>query len=150
MEPELPEDLAPLLNQNNSGWARAMDLHFVRATADEVIVEWLVSEKHLQPFGIVHGGVHAGVIETVCSLGAGIAAAKRGHKGSVVGLENQTSFLRAVRIGAQLRGHALPITRGRTTHVWSAQITDSDGRLIAKGSVRLLCVAAEALPSGTP
>src|SRR5262249_9982438 len=101
---------------------------------------------HLQPFGIVHGGVHTGVIETVCSIGAGIAARMRGHRGGVVGLENHTSFLRAVRAGARLRGRALPVTRGRTTHVWSAEITDERGRAIARGSVRLLCVDPSSLP----
>jgi uncharacterized protein (TIGR00369 family) len=140
-------DLAQALNSTNMGWVKAMDLTFVVVNEDEVSVEWTVAERHLQPFGIVHGGVHAGVIETVCSIGAGVAAAKRGHVGSVVGLENHTTFLRAVRVGTQLRGRALPITRGRTTHVWSAEISDPDGRLIARGTVRLLCVAAGTLPS---
>jgi uncharacterized protein (TIGR00369 family) len=86
----------------------------------------------------VHGGVHAGVVETLCSIGAGVAAAKRGYKGAVVGLENHTTFLRAVREGTSYT-RALPITRGRTTHVWAAEITDNDGRMIVRGTVR--CVA---------
>ncbi|HEY2733028.1 MAG TPA: PaaI family thioesterase [Polyangiales bacterium] len=141
-------NLVQALNETNMGWVKAMGLTFVVANQDEVSVEWTVREHHLQPFGIVHGGVHAGVIETVCSIGAGIAAAVRGHTGSVVGLENHTTFLRAVKEGAQLRGRALPITRGRTTHVWSAEISEPDGRLVARGTVRLLCVAAGVIPSG--
>ena len=31
-----------------------------------------MDERHLQPFGIVHGGVHCGVVETVASLGAAL------------------------------------------------------------------------------
>jgi 1,4-dihydroxy-2-naphthoyl-CoA hydrolase len=147
MEQSERESLAQLLNKTSMGWVRAMGLSFVTANEDEVSVEWTVRETHLQPFGIVHGGVHAGVVETLCSIGAGIAAAKRGHQGGVVGLENHTTFLRAVREGTQLRGRALPITRGRTTHVWSAEIHDSEGRMIARGTVRLLCVAPDALPA---
>src|SRR5450432_4010331 len=97
------DSLMEQLNTSQMGWVKAMGLHFVVANEDEVAVEWTVSERHLQPFGIVHGGVHAGVIETVCSIGAGIAAAMRGHRGAVVGLENHTTFLRAVREGTQLR-----------------------------------------------
>jgi uncharacterized protein (TIGR00369 family) len=123
-----------------------MDLRFVKASENEVSVEWTVAEQHLQPFGIVHGGVHAGVVETICSMGAAFAAYKRGHKGGVVGLENHTSFIRAVRTGAVLRGTAVPVTRGRTTQVWEAQITDDQGRVVAKGSVRLLCVTPDQLP----
>ena len=144
--PSDPATLLTLLNDTNSGWAKAMGLSFVVANEDEVTVEWTVAEQHLQPFGIVHGGVHAGVIETVCSIGAGISARARGHQGGVVGLENHTSFLRAVRPGTKLRGRALPVTRGRTTHVWSAEITDERARVIARGSVRLLCVDPNALP----
>lgn len=146
--PDDPETLLKLLNDTNSGWAKAMGLSFVVASEDEVTVEWTVAEQHLQPFGIVHGGVHTGVIETVCSIGAGIAARARGHRGGVVGLENHTSFLRAIRAGTKLRGRALPVTRGRTTHVWSAEITDERQRVIARGSVRLLCVDPNALPGG--
>jgi 1,4-dihydroxy-2-naphthoyl-CoA hydrolase len=141
--------LVKMFNDTSMGWAKAMDLVFVVASEDEVSVEWTVREQHLQPYGIVHGGVHAGVIETVCSIGAGIAAATRGHKGGVVGLENHTTFLRAVREGTALRARALPVTRGRTTQVWSAEITDPDGRLIARGSVRLLCIEPGAIAGGT-
>jgi 1,4-dihydroxy-2-naphthoyl-CoA hydrolase len=140
------DSLVERMNATSMGWVKAMNLEFLVANEDEVSVQWTVRESHLQPFGIVHGGVHAGVVETVCSIGAGIAAAKRGHKGAVVGLENHTSFLKAVRAGTQLRGRALPITRGRTTHVWSAEITDSEGKLVARGTVRLLCVDPTAMP----
>jgi uncharacterized protein (TIGR00369 family) len=140
------DSLVELLNRVNSGFAKAMGLEWVHASEDEVIVEWTVDEQHLQPFGIVHGGVHSGVVETLCSIGAGIAARARGHKGGVVGLENHTTFLKAVRQGVRLRGRALPITRGRLTHVWAAEITDPDGRLIARGSVRLLCVDESSVP----
>ena len=143
MEETSDKSLASLFNEGNSGWAKAMGLTFLVATEDEVSVEWMVAEQHLQPYGIVHGGVHAGVIETVCSIGAGIAARARGHTGAVVGLENHTSFIRAVATGTHLCGRATPITRGRTTQVWSAEITDDDGRTVARGSVRLLCVAQE-------
>jgi 1,4-dihydroxy-2-naphthoyl-CoA hydrolase len=149
-EPREQTDFFAELNAANSGFARAMDFKYVRASGDEVVVEWTVQEQHLQPFGIVHGGVHAGAIETICSIGASLAARARGHDGNVVGLENTTSFLRAVRVGIQLRARALPLTRGRTTHVWSAEITDPDGRLVATGRVRLLVLSPEALAAIPP
>src|SRR5215472_8220104 len=120
--------MASELNAALAGWPAAMDLRFVRATADEVVVEWEVSAKHLQPHGIVHGGVYSGVIETVASVGAAIHALSLGR--SVVGLENSTSFLHAVREG-RLRATARPLTRGRRTHVWEASIEDATGRVVA-------------------
>jgi uncharacterized protein (TIGR00369 family) len=142
-------DLVQALNDSSRGWVKAMDVHFITASTDEISAQWTVAEHHLQPFGIVHGGVHAGVIETLCSTGAALAARARGHAGTVVGLENHTSFIRAVRAGAVLTARAVPITRGRTTHVWEAKITDGEGRLVAQGTVRLLCVDDQALPAAT-
>ncbi len=119
------------------GWVKEMGVTVLTASADEVTCEWTVEEKHHQAYGIVHGGVHCGVIETLASIGAALAARPRGQR--VVGLENATSFLRAVRAGT-LRARATPVTRGRTTQVWEAWIHDEQGRLVAQGRVRLLCV----------
>jgi len=61
----------------------------------------------------------------------------------VVGLENNTSFIRAVRAGTRLRAVATPVTRGRQTQVWAASIVDDGDRLVATGRVRLLCLASD-------
>jgi 1,4-dihydroxy-2-naphthoyl-CoA hydrolase len=119
------------------GWTREMGITILSATPDEVTCEWEVSQKHHQPYGIVHGGVHCGVIETLASIGAALVALPRGQR--VVGLENHTSFIRAVRSG-KLRGRATPVTRGRTTQVWNASIRDDQDQLVAEGRVRLLCI----------
>ena len=119
------------------GWAPEMGISILKATPDEVTCEWEVTERHHQPDGIVHGGVHCGVIETLASIGAAVVALPRGQR--VVGLENSTSFVRAVRSG-KLTGTARPVTRGRTTQVWEAWIRDPEGNLVAQGRVRLLCL----------
>ncbi|HEX7672181.1 MAG TPA: PaaI family thioesterase [Polyangiaceae bacterium] len=117
-----------------TGWAGAMGLNFVTISAEEVVVEWTIDGRHRQPYGIVHGGVHSGVIETVCSMGAAMHAGPRGQ--TVVGVENHTSFLRAVR-GGRLRASAKPLHVGRRAQLWQAEITDEGGRLVATGRVRL-------------
>jgi uncharacterized protein (TIGR00369 family) len=136
----MAEDFAAMVNAVPGGWVKAMGIVVTRATADEVACEWTVEDKHHQAYGIVHGGVHAGVIETLASIGAALVAMPRGQR--VVGLENNTSFVRAVR-GGTLRATARPVTRGRTTQVWEAWIRDADDKLVAQGRVRLLCVAAD-------
>jgi 1,4-dihydroxy-2-naphthoyl-CoA hydrolase len=128
-----------LIDQINAapGWARDMGIVILAASPDEVTCEWEVSGKHHQPYGIVHGGVHCGVIETIASIGAALVAAPRGQR--VVGLENSTSFIRAVRSG-KLRAVARPVTRGRSSQAWEAWIRDEQGQLVAQGRVRLLCI----------
>lgn len=122
-----------------------MGIHFVRATADEVVAELEIGPVHRQPYGIVHGGVHSGLIEAVTSVGAALAALPRGQ--SVVGLENHTSFLNAVREG-KLRVAARPLTRGRRTQVWEAAVTDGQGRTVSSGRVRFLALEAGASLAG--
>ncbi|HEY3351945.1 MAG TPA: PaaI family thioesterase [Polyangia bacterium] len=140
-------DVAPLLNAARTGWAEANGVTFVRATTDEVAAELTIGPQHLQPYGIVHGGVHAGLIETVASVGAGVVAMPRGQ--SVVGLENHTSFIRAARAG-RLHAVGTPVTRGRTTQVWEVVVRDDAGRTLATGRVRLLCLAPGADLAGAP
>ena len=57
-----------------------------------------------------------------------------------MGLENHTTFVRAVRAGAELRIEATPVNAGSRTHVWSAEIRDDRDRLVARSTVRLLVV----------
>jgi uncharacterized protein (TIGR00369 family) len=118
----------------------------VSASKDEVVAELEIGPAHRQPYGIVHGGVHAGIIETVASVGAALYAMPLGR--SVVGLENHTSFLHAVREGV-LRVTARPLTRGRRTQVWEGTVTDAAGRVAATGRVRLLSLEAEAELAGS-
>jgi uncharacterized protein (TIGR00369 family) len=140
-------DLTERLNAMGRGWVHEMGIHFSMATADEVSCEFEVGDKHLQGYGIVHGGVHAGVIETMASVGAAVAAMPRGQ--AVVGLENSTSFIRAVRAPARLHAVARPITRGRKSQVWEGRILDEEERLVALGKVRLLCLdVAEGIAGG--
>lgn len=125
----------------------ALGMRIVSVTGEEATVEWDVAPMHQQPMGIVHGGTHCTAIETACSLGASAAAHEREPGMVAVGLENHTSFVRAVR-GGTLRAIATPVTRGRRSQLWEAVVTDSGQRIIARGTVRLLNVAADAAIGG--
>src|SRR5512139_183961 len=97
MTDESEGNISEFVAQWRSGFDAAMDFEYVRASRDEVVIEYEVREKHLQPYGIVHGGVHCAAVEAACSTGAGMDAMARGQ--AVVGVENHTSFVRAVRSG---------------------------------------------------
>src|SRR5262245_58961253 len=104
-----------------TGFDQTMGFRYVSLSRDEVVLEYTVEAKHLQPYGIVHGGVHCAAVETACSTGAGIDAMARGL--AVVGVENHTSFIRAVR-GGLVRVTARPLTRGRRSQLWEATARD--------------------------
>jgi uncharacterized protein (TIGR00369 family) len=135
---DFPLDLP--LSGPRAGWVADAGFEFVRASAEEVVMEWTVSERHLQPHGIVHGGVYTTVVETSCSIGAMLAA----PPGKVVvGVENHTSFVRPVRKG-RLTARATPLHAGRRAQLWECSIVDAERRLVASGRLRVFAVDAEA------
>src|SRR5258707_15178308 len=95
------------------GWLQAMGVTITVSTADEVRAELTVGPQHLQGYGIVHGGVHCGLIESRAPIGAALYARPRDQ--SAVGLEHHTRFIRAARSGPNLRAISPPLTRGRKT-----------------------------------
>lgn len=138
-------DHVTMLNAARGGFEVALGLTFTRATADEVACEVPVGPHLHQPYGLVHGGVYASIIETLASVGAAIYAMPNGQ--TTVGLENTTSFLRAVRSG-KLIAVARPQHRGRQTQVWEVEVRGEDGKLAATGRVRMLCLAPGAKIAG--
>jgi uncharacterized protein (TIGR00369 family) len=127
------------------GFVKLMGISVISATADEVVAELKVGAIHYQPMGIVHGGVYCAMAETVCSIGGHMAAIQRGR--TVVGVDNQTSFLKATRQGV-LRATGRPLTVGRRTQLWQADIHDEAGALVASGRVRLICIEPEVRLAG--
>jgi 1,4-dihydroxy-2-naphthoyl-CoA hydrolase len=117
----------------------------VPAGIDTVVRGYLdVDQRHHTPWGVVHGGVWATVIESAASVGASEVVAERGD--FAVGVDNVTDFLRPVRSG-RIDVRAAPVQIGRTLQMWQVQLTDADGRLVASGRVRL---ANQALPAKSP
>jgi uncharacterized protein (TIGR00369 family) len=126
-------------------FAAFMGLQIDEASGDRVVLRWQVRPEQWQTYGILHGGVHCAVVETAASLGA---ALWMGRRGQVVGVSNQTNFLRAVREGV-LTATAVPVDRGQYQQLWDVEITDEQDRLVAIGHVRLQNIEREATPPVT-
>jgi uncharacterized protein (TIGR00369 family) len=141
----LPADVVTTFNNHRGGFERAIGLVFTKISEDEIACEVPVTPSLTQPYGLVHGGVHASIVETLASVGAAIHAMAHGQ--TTVGLENTTSFLRGVR-GGTLRGVATPVHRGRQTQVWAVEVRDDAGKLAATGRVRMICLEPGATIAG--
>ena len=115
------------------GLDKTLGFEFVEASPDRVVIRWTVTPELHQPYGIQHGGVHCAAVEGAASIGAALWF---GERGTVVGVSNHTDFLRAVREGV-LTATATPIHRGRLQQLWLVEIVDEQGRLAARGQVRL-------------
>ena len=92
-----------------------------------------VGPKTHQPFGLLHGGVSALMVEGAASMG-GIVSVPEDQV--CVGTELNISHLRAVNSGI-IRATATPIRKGRTVHVWNVDLTNESGELFATGRMTL-------------
>lgn len=97
----------------------------------EVGDDWLrgempVDERHVQPFGILHGGVSVVLAETLGSL-ASILCCEDDQM--AVGLEINANHLLPVPKGDRITGECRAVRVGRAVHVWNIEIRRGDGRL---------------------
>ncbi|CAM4320982.1 PaaI family thioesterase [Jeotgalicoccus halotolerans] len=102
----------------------------ISLTVDEIgkcAVEMPITEKVLQPFGYVHGGVNVVLAETAASLGAFKMIAE---DEIAFGMEINANHLKAKREGI-LTATALLKHGGSTSQVWEIEVTDEQGELIA-------------------
>ena len=112
----------------HSGLNETLGFEFSRADGEEARGSVTVDERHLQPFGIVHGGVYAALAEAMASMGTFIGT---GGDKFVAGLSNHTSFLRPVQAGDTVTAVGRPKHRGRTTWVWEVDMTNGEGKACA-------------------
>lgn len=108
---------------------------YLELTPDGGRARLTVTDKLLQPWGIVHGGVWCSIIESLASVSGHVWLGENGG-GTVVGVNNNTDFLRAIRSGT-VTATSEPVHRGRRQQLWLITITDEEGRLVARGQVRL-------------
>jgi 1,4-dihydroxy-2-naphthoyl-CoA hydrolase len=99
-----------------------------------------IDERHLQPLGVVHGGVYAALAESLASQAT--AATVMADGDLALGLSNLTSFFRPVSGGA-IRAEATRLHRGRTTWVWDVRFTEDAGKLCATSRVTVAVRPAE-------
>jgi uncharacterized protein (TIGR00369 family) len=132
MVAQLPVDLEG--NPHGAGFTTALGLTLLEVGPSKAVARAHAGPQHHQEAGIVHGGWHAAIVETVGSIAAHTRAAEEGR--SVVGVSNFTEFFRP-HVAGPLDVEALPVHQGRTQQVWEVRLSRSDGKLVARGQLRL-------------
>ena len=119
------------INERNTGFAKLIGLEITHCTPERVTAVLEVGSQHLQPAGIVNGGVYASIGETVGSLAAIVAG-----EAPAVGMSNYTDFLKPVSSGT-IEAEATPVHVGRTTHLWRIEMRN-EGKLVAVTQLKLM------------
>jgi uncharacterized protein (TIGR00369 family) len=116
-----PEDLP-------SGFAEEIGVEWISLDPDDARARIKVEKRHLQPFGIVHGGVFASLAESLTS--AATYGAVRDDGMVAMGQANDTTFLRPITDG-YVNATARTRHRGRTTWIWDVEVSNDEGRVCA-------------------
>ncbi|HEX2058991.1 MAG TPA: PaaI family thioesterase [Actinomycetota bacterium] len=104
-----------------------LGIRMVEAGPEKVVLEMDVGPPVHQPLGLLHGGASATLAESAASIGAHLASA---DDETSMGTDLNISHLRAKREGL-VRAVAVPVRKGRSIHVWTVDIVDEGGELVA-------------------
>ncbi|OBI74816.1 esterase [Mycobacterium sp. E740] len=130
-----------MFSELGKGFDSELGLTYLEISPDGGRAQLKIDDKLLQPYGIVHGGVYCSIVESLASVSAAVWLAENGG-GHVVGVNNNTDFLRAISSGT-VTAVSTPVHRGRRQQLWQITITDDNDKLVARGQVRLQNMPAE-------
>ncbi len=105
-----------------------LDIRFLEVTQERVVATMPVNSRVHQPDGVLHGGASVALAETVGSFASAMAINRDTH--IVRGIEISANHLRSIKEGI-ITATAIPLHKGRTTHLWEIRITDESERLIS-------------------
>ncbi len=120
------------LNAVNTGLDAALGIRYTHVAADRVTTELPVTEKLLQPAGLVSGGVYCSLAESTGSVAGMVAAGGA----PVVGVNNSTDFIAPVRSGV-IVAEATAVQTGRHTQLWQVLMTHRN-KLVARTTLRTM------------
>jgi 1,4-dihydroxy-2-naphthoyl-CoA hydrolase len=120
---------------SGGAWLEDLGLRLDVVTGSHMTAHIELGPQHRTPWGVVHGGVYATIVESVGSIGASVAVREQGQ--FAVGVHNATDFVRSVTEG-RVDVVGTPIQQGRVQQLWEITLTGAvDGRLVAQGRLRL-------------
>jgi len=99
-------------------------------------VEIEVQKKHLQPFGMVHGGVYSGLID---AAGFWAAYTQGEEDQTLTTVEMKLNYLAPANSG-RLIGLGRCLKLGKTLGLAEARIENEDGQFLAHGLVTMMVV----------
>ena len=134
LNPKYTEAIATLVNQSPYFSLISMKIKELEWGASVLEVE--LEEKHLQPFGYVHGGAIASVIDAA-TFWAVFPQVKDGM--GLTTVEVKANFLAPVQKGKLIvKGRCIKI--GRTLALGEAYVNSAEGNLIAHGTTTMMIV----------
>lgn len=130
-----PDHIRAVLNAiNKSSYFKHLSMIVTEMGTGRSVVELTVGHEHLNPFGGLHGGAYASVIDTAAYWAT---YCEIEEKAGLISIDLNLDFLAPIREGTiTARGRSIKI--GKTMCLAEAVATDKDGRWLAHGTSKML------------
>lgn len=121
--------------------ARTLGYEVAEAGHGRVVVAIVPTDAHLNPFGTVHGGLTATLLDSCMGL-AVLSTLEKGWGQTTV--EFKVSLLRPITPDTgRIQAEGTVLNRGRRIGTAEGKVTDSQGRLLAHATTTCLIFTAE-------
>jgi uncharacterized protein (TIGR00369 family) len=118
----------------------SLGIAIVSTAKDKVVATMPVDSRTVQPFGYLHGGATAALLETVASLASLENVDPDEH--AVFGVEICVRHRRSAREGT-VTGTATPRQIGEREHVWDVECRNESGEVLSSGTCTVRVVPKE-------
>ena len=142
VNPAYVEALKSLVKQSPYPSHMRMVLDHIEIDRAEVVID--LATCHLQPYGIVHGGVVATIIDTA-TFWAGFL--RLPEDVGLVNVDLKLNYLQPV-VDGKIRAKGSCMRHGRTLSYTEASVFDEDENLIAHGTSTLMALPGKSLNLG--
>ena len=142
-----PQHIARLSDViNNSPYFELISMKIREIGIGYSLFEIDLNKKHLQPFGLAHGGVFAALIDTAASW-ALFYGIEDQHAG-LTSVDLKLNYL-APAVSGKLIAKGRQIKMGKTLGYAEAQVTDETGKILAHGTSTIMILQGKA-PAADP
>ena len=129
---------------NTSPYPKHLRMQLVSISVDQAVVKLNTEQCHLQPFGIVHGGVLATLIDTATFWSVFL---RLPEDAGLVNIDLKLNYLKSISSGLMtVQGRC--IRAGRTINYAEASVKDKEGNLIAHGTSTLMVLPGKGIRVG--
>lgn len=141
------------LEEMNRRWLpaleRSLGVRLTSVSEGELRAEYTVTDLLLQPFGIMHGGMHCVIAESLGSIGAAMTAMAAKEGTTAVGQGLNANYFRPAKLGTVIEAIARPKHVGGRSQVWEIQMLEKgSGKSLASCTLTLAVVEIAGLSKG--
>ncbi len=129
---------------NTSPYPRHLRMQLVSISVDQSMVKLKTEQCHLQPFGIVHGGVFATLIDTATFWSVFL---RLPEDAGLVNIDLKLNYLKSVSTG-MMTAEGRCIRAGRSINYAEASVRDKKGNILAHGTSTLMVLPGKGIEVG--